>query len=53
MGFGVTKGTVGIFEARLTHNKVQYRPLLMSSADVRRQMVLLAGAIEKGGEAKA
>lgn len=46
------EGYVGIFEARLTHNKVQYRPLFMSSADVRRQMVLLAGAIEKGGKLK-
>src|SRR3954471_10651433 len=37
-----------ILEARISWNNVQYRPLFMYSTTVRHQVVLLAGAIEKG-----
>jgi hypothetical protein len=43
-------GYPGLLEARIPHNKVQYRPLFMYSLTVRRQIVLLHGAIEKGGK---
>jgi len=39
-----------ILEARISLNKVQYRPLFMYSTSVQRQIVLLVGAIEKGGK---
>ena|ERR1700730_5206739 len=44
------EGYAAIFEARIPYNKVQYRPLFMYSIEVRRQIVLLNGAIEKGGK---
>src|SRR5712692_8287377 len=43
------KGYPGILEARIPFNKVQYRPLFMRSISTRGELILLAGAIEKGG----
>src|SRR6266852_2163282 len=44
------EGYPGLHEARIPYNKVQYRPLFMYSLTVRHQIVLLRGAIEKGGQ---
>ena len=44
------KGYTGILEARITFKKVQYRPLFMRSIKAEGQLVLLSGAIEKGGK---
>jgi len=44
------EGYPGLFEARIPHNKVQYRPLFMYSVDIRHQIALLNGAIEKNGK---
>jgi hypothetical protein len=44
------EGYPGILEARITFKKVQYRPLFMRAIKVRWQLVLLSGAIEKGGK---
>jgi hypothetical protein len=44
------QGYVGILEARIPYDKVQYRPLFMYSIAVRRQLVLLSGAIERNGK---
>jgi hypothetical protein len=41
------QGYVGLLEARIPYDKVQYRPLFMYSVVVRRQVVLLSGAIER------
>lgn len=43
------KGARGIRELRFPFRGVQYRPLYCYSPHVRRQLVILAGAIEKGG----
>jgi phage-related protein len=42
------EGTDEIYEFRITGNKIQYRPL--GTYHGRRQYVILAGAIEKGGK---
>lgn len=42
------KGRPGIVELRIPFNKVQYRPLGAYSPHLRRNFVILAGAIEKG-----
>src|SRR5713226_7585669 len=44
------KGYPGILEARIPFKKVQYRPLFMRSIATQGQLILLAGAVEKGGK---
>lgn len=46
------KGYPGLFELRIPHNKVQYRPLGAYSPhpSQRYWFVIVAGAIEKGGK---
>lgn len=39
-----------LWELRIPFQKVQYRPLYVPSPFVRGQLVVLAGAIEKGGK---
>lgn len=42
------KGWKGLYELRITYNKVPYRPLFTYARN--RQVVLLAGAIEQSGK---
>ena len=44
------EGVDGVFEIRVPFNKVQYRPFAMFSSAVRYQVILLCGAIERGGK---
>ena len=44
------QGYPGLLEARILFNGVQYRPLFTYRSSVARQIVLLRGAIEKGGK---
>jgi hypothetical protein len=44
------QGIEGVFEIRVPFSGVQYRPFAMFSPATRRQVVLLCGAIERGGK---